>query len=107
MNKHDFETVFESEKLGNLPLYFILFHLTKASLVYLDYLGQTYEVSFSCAGTIISESFILTAAHCATGNRRPSAVRLGKVSINVPKLNFPQSFFRFFFLILWKIGNFE
>ncbi|XP_031624690.1 serine protease persephone-like [Contarinia nasturtii] len=47
-----------------------------AALFYLDDL----RVRFGCGGTVISEYYIMTAAHCT--NERPVKVRLGKVSLN-------------------------
>lgn len=48
----------------------------------LGYLTSNNKVTFDCGGTLISESFIMAAAHCARQSRPPVVVRLGKVSSN-------------------------
>ncbi|XP_031626099.1 apolipophorins-like [Contarinia nasturtii] len=53
-----------------------------AALGYLDYSDDDYKVTFRCGGTIISDYFILTAAHC-TSNPKPVVVRLGKNTLSI------------------------
>lgn len=45
-----------------------------------DSFSDNYEIKFACGGTILSEFYIMTAAHCASTERPPVLIRLGKVS---------------------------
>lgn len=70
----------KSAKAGEFP------HM--AAIGYPNFNG---DIEYKCAGSLISDQFVLTAAHCGAADRaRPTMVRLGDLNLKLRETELPE-----------------